>query len=127
MKTLIGILILSVFGAIAISPLTAYASKTFKSEAVQKTGDDSYLFGSGTQDVTKEFCLNDIVPVYRDVAHGWAIKGYGEVQSRDKVGDIKISSYIGNQNFRAQVMDGSVQPGDMAIKEGASCTVAPAR
>ncbi len=125
MKTLVRLLILSVFGTLAISPLPAYAAKTFKSEAVRKTGDNSYLFDSGTRDAKNEFCLNDVIPVYREVDHGWAIRGYGEVQSREQVGDIQISSYVGNKDFVARVVDGSVQPGDVAEKVGTSCPEIP--
>ncbi len=127
MKTMVGILILSVFGILPISPLPAYAAKTFKSEAVRMTDDNFYLFGSGTQDVKKEFCLNDVIPVYRQEAYGWPIRGYGELQTVKEVGKIKVSSYVGNRNYKAQVVEGSVQPGDLAEKTGSSCPVPPAR
>ncbi len=125
MKTLVRVLILSVFGTLAISPLPVYAAKTFKSEAVKKSGESEYLF-SGSRNVKDEFCLNDVIPVYREVDHGWAIRGYGEFRSREQVGDVKISSYVGNQDFNAQVVDGSVQPGDIAERTGNSCPVTPA-
>src|SRR5512135_2077921 len=121
MNTMVNILILSIFAMLAISPLPAYAAKTFKSEVVTKSGDNLYLFHSGTQDVKKEFCLNDVIPVYREVAYGWPIRGYGEMKSLEEVGEIKILSYAGDHDFNAQIVDGSVQAGDVAKKVGANC------
>ncbi len=126
MKTIVKILALSTFGLLAISPLAVYADKTFKSEVVKKSGDNLYLFKSGTRDVKKDFCLNDVVPVYREVAYGWPIKGWGEVKSINEVGKIKILSYVGDHDFEAQVVNGSVRAGDVAEKVGDSCPVQPA-
>ncbi len=126
MKTLVRLLILSVFGTLAISPLSVYAAKTYMSEAVKKSGENAYLFKSSTQDVKNEFCLNDVIPVYRNVEHGWAIRGYGELQSREQVGNVKISSYVGNQNFNAQLVTGSILPGDIAERTGNTCPITPA-
>ena len=126
MKTMVNIFILSIFGMLAISALPAYAAKTFKSEVVKMSGDNLYLFHSGTQDVKKEFCLNDVIPVYREVAKGWPIRGYGGFVSHREVGEIKILSYAGDHSFNAQVVDGSVQVGDVAEKVGSNCPVLPA-
>lgn len=121
MKNMARILMLSVIGMLAISSLPAYAVKTFKSEAVNKSGENMYLFSSSAQDVKKEFCLNDVIPVYRKVSYGWPVRGYGEVQTFNEVGKIKISSYVGERDFKAQVVDGSVRVGDVAKKVGAYC------
>lgn len=126
MKTMVKILALSIFGVLAVSPLAAYAAMTYKSEVVKKSGDNLYIFESGTQDVKKDFCLNDVIPVYHEAAYGWPIKGYGEVKTTSEVGEIKVLSYVGNHNFEAQVVNGSVQAGDIAEKVGDSCPVQPA-
>lgn len=127
MKAIVKILVLSSFGLLAISPLATYAAKTFKSEAVRESGDNQYLFRSGTQDVKNDFCLNDVVPVYRESAYGWPIKGYGAVKSHGEVGEIKILSYVGDHDFEAKVVSGSVKAGDVAEKVGEGCPVQPAR
>jgi hypothetical protein len=127
MKTMVRILILSIFGMLAVSPLPVYAAKIFKSEVIKKSGDNLYVFHSVKQDVKNEFCLNDVIPVYREVAYGWPIRGYGEVKTRNEVGEIKILSYLGDHDIQAQVVDGSVQVGDVAEKEGSYCPVLPAK
>ncbi len=126
MKTTVKIIVLSIFGLLAVSPLSVYAAKTFKSEVVKQTGDNLYIFRSGTQDVKKDFCLNDVIPVYREAAYGWPIKGYGEVKTTSEVGEIKVLSYLGNHDFEAQVVNGSLHAGDVAEKVGDSCPVQPA-
>ena len=125
MNTLVRALIVSVFASLAISPLPVYAAKTFVSEAVKTSGENIYLFDSGSQDVKKEFCLNDTVPVYRDVFHGFNFKGYEPLRSREQVASVRILSYVGDQYFNAQVMNGSVRTGDEAQKEGAYCPLLP--
>ncbi len=123
MKTFVRTLILSVFVTLAITQLPVYAAKTFQSEAVKKSGDGVYLFDSGSQDVKKEFCLNDVVPVYRKVFYGYNFKNYEALRSTQQVASVKILSYVGDQYFNAQVVDGSLQTGDEAKKAGASCPV----
>ncbi len=126
MKKMVKVLILSSFGLLAISTSALYAAKTFKSDAVKQSGENSYLFHSGTQDIKNDFCLNDVVPVYREAAHGWPVRGYGETKSLEKVGEIKVLAYVDNHDFSAQVVNGSVRSGDVAEKVGDSCPIQPA-
>jgi hypothetical protein len=126
MKTLVRTLILSFFVTFTISTLPVYAAKSFNSEAVKKSGENVYLFDSGSQNVKKEFCQNDIIPVYRDVFHSFYFKGIGMAQSVEQVASIKILSYEGDRYFNAQVLNGVVAAGDVATKVGANCPVIPA-
>ena len=126
MKRLIGTVIISVFLALAASPLPASAAKTFRGEAVKQSGDNVYLFEGSSQDVRKEFCLNDVIPVYRDVFHGYTFRGsYGRIASLEQVASIKVLSHVDDRHFNAQVVDGSVKVGDVAKKEGVYCPVSP--
>jgi hypothetical protein len=90
------------------------------SEVVMKEGSKVHLFHSGTADVKKEICLNDVVPVYRETPTG----GH---TTRREVGKVKVLSYAGDHYFEAQVVDGEVKVGDVAKKQTASCLVQPAR
>ena len=85
-----------------------------------QAGQKVWLFLSGTPDVKKEICLNEIIPVYREVKAGarYQIK---------EVGKVKVLSYQGKNYFEAQVVSGIVKVGDVATKESASCLVLPAR
>jgi hypothetical protein len=128
MKIMLKVLVLSFFGMLAISPLSVYAKEKFKSEVVMKTGDKVHLFHSGTEAVKKVFCLNDIIPVYREVATGYKpVKEAEQVKTLKEVGKIKVLSYVGDHYFEAQVVEGSVKVGDVAKKEGAYCLVQPAK
>lgn len=81
------VLILLVFTVLAVSPMTAYAAGKVKSEVVMKEGNKVHLFHSGTQEVKKEICLNDVIPVYRDIPAGYrTLKGADQVKTLKEVG-----------------------------------------
>lgn len=121
MKSTVKAIILSVAGLLAFSALPSDAAKTFESRVVKQLGDNTYLIESGIKDGIKGFCPNEIVPVYRKVDFGRPIKGIQSVNTINEVGDIKVLSYVGDRDFRAQVVSGSVQVGDTAKKVGVYC------
>jgi hypothetical protein len=85
-----------------------------------KAGQKVWLFHSGTPDVRKEICLNDIIPVYREVKAGNNYKV-------EEVGKIKVLSYDGRNYFEAMVVSGEARIGDIATQKTASCLVVPPR
>ncbi len=112
----VGMVILSVF---MIAPITAGAAeKKVKSEVVMKTGNKVHLFHSGTADVKKEICLNDVVTVYRET-------GGAKNPKTIEVGQVKVLSYVDDHYFEAEVVKGQVKPGDIAKKESAACLIQP--
>lgn len=121
MKTTVKAVILSVLAMLAFSALPSDAAKTFESRVVKQLGDNTYLIESGIKGGNKGFCPNEIVPVYRKVDFGRPIKGMQSVNTINEVGDIKVLSYVGDRDFRAQVVSGSVQVGDTAKKVGVYC------
>ena len=83
-------------------------------------GSIVHLFHSGTADVKKEICLNDVIPVYRETMAG------GHTASRE-VGKVKVLSYAGEHYFEAKVVEGKIKVGDIVKKDTASCLVQPAK
>lgn len=128
MKNLLKVVMLLVLSTLAAAPMAAYAAGKVKSEVVMKEGNKVHLFHSGTQEVKKEICLDDVIPVYRDVPTGYRNpKVADQVKTLKEVGKVKVLAYIGDHYFEAQVVNGEVRTGDVARKEAAYCLVQPAR
>ena len=105
----------------ATASITAYALEKqpqIKNEVVMKVGKQVNLFHSGTADVKKEICLNDVIPVYRELMGG----GHKTVK---EVGKVKVLDYEGEHYFKAEVVSGEIKVGDIAKKETASCLIQP--
>ncbi len=102
--------------------LTGCATPEVKSDAAVSSvgtstiGDTVRLFHSGNEDIKKVFCVGDVIPVYREVA---AIG----VTNRTEVGKIKVLSYDGKESIIAQVVEGTVKPGNIAEKEATACMI----
>lgn len=130
MKKMIKLFVLLVFAVGVIAPVTVSAADKVKSKSsvVMKEGNKVHLFHSGTEHVTKEICLNDVISVYRETAVGYKpTKEIAQPKSLKEVGKVKVLSYVGDHYFEAEVVDGSIRTGDVAKKEGAYCLVQPAR
>jgi hypothetical protein len=120
MKKMLKLLVLLFFGTLAVSPLAVYAKEKVKGEVVMKMGNKIHLFHSGTADVKKDICLNDVITVYRETPTG----GHMTVK---EVGKVKVISYAGEHYFEAEVVKGEIKVGDVAKKEGAYCLVQPVK
>jgi len=128
MKIVMKVLILFVFTVLAVPPMTAHAAGKVKSEVVMKEGNKVHLFHSGTQEVKKEICLNDVITVYRDIPAGYrTLKGADQVKTLKEVGKVKVLSYIGDHYFEAEVVEGQIRSGDVAKKAAAYCLIQPAK
>ena len=130
MKRLVETLVLLMFAAGVISPLAVYAAEEVKTktEVVMKSGAMVHLFYSGTEDIRKDICINDVIPVYRETTTGFRpVKEYQKVKTPKEVGKVKVLSYIGDHYFMAQVVEGSIKVGDIAAKKGAYCLVQPTK
>lgn len=107
--------------AVLALPLTAQALEKqplIKSEVVMKVGNKVNLFHSGTEDVKKEVCLNDVIPVYRELMTG------GHTTTKE-VGKVKVLTYAGEHYFEAEVVEGEIKMGDIAKKKTAGCLIQP--
>lgn len=117
---IVAALALSVMVTAPIAAKALEKQPRIKSEVVMKEGSTVHLFHSGTADVKKEICLNDVIPVYRDTMAG----GHATTKV---VGKVKVLSYAGEHYFEAKVVEGEIKVGDIAKKETASCLVQPAK
>ena len=113
------VLVAILAGAVTVGSKGAFCEEV-RSKLVMEAGHKVWLFHSGTPDVKKEICLNEIIPVYREVK-------VGERYQITEVGKLKVLSYQGKHYFEAVVVSGKVEVGDIASKKSASCLVLPPR
>ncbi|WP_298439624.1 hypothetical protein [Geobacter sp.] len=82
-----------------------------RAEVVVKTGDTVRLLHMGSREAQADFCLGEIVPVYRWYAGGRYVK-YRET------GKVKITRYEGEHYLEALLLEGDVKLGDIIRKTG---------
>ena len=87
-----------------------------KDEAVMKVGAKIYLFYNGTEEVSKTINVNDVLTVYREYPPDFSA-------STSEVGKVRILSASGEYYFEAEVIEGYVQPGNVAIKGTVACYI----
>lgn len=116
MRKIVLFAIMAAFLAAVSAPLTVQAAEKVKGEVVMKVGNQVNLFHSGTADVKKEICLNDVIPVYRETMGG----GH---KTTKEVGKVKVLGYEGEHYFKAEVVSGEIKVGDIAKKNTAFCMV----
>ena len=103
-----------------ISEVPGIEAQEVMSKVVITAGHNVWLFHSGTHDVLKEICLNDILPLYRE-------EKVGNRYKIEEVGKVQVLSYQGRNYFKGKVVSGEARIGDIATKKTASCMVAPPR
>ncbi|BCS52960.1 hypothetical protein [Geobacter sp. SVR] len=114
------IVFLAMLALVIAAPATLPAKDKVEGEVVMAVGNKVNLFHSGTADVKKEICINDVIPVFREYG--------GAKNPRSKeVGQVKVLSYAGEHYFEGEVVKGEVKPGDVAKKTGAACLIQPYR
>lgn len=87
-----------------------------KDEAVMKAGAKIYLFYNGTEEAKKTVSVNDVLTVYREYPPDIS-------QKARYVGKVRILSALGEYYFEAEVIEGYVQPGNVAIKGTVACYI----
>jgi len=102
--------------------MTGCTTSAVKSEVTMPAGvtstigDKVRLFHSGSANIKEVFCVGDVIPVYKEVF------AYG-VAKRNEVAKIKVLSYEGSQSIIAEVVEGTVKPGNIAEKDATACMV----
>lgn len=87
-----------------------------KDEAVMKVGTKIYLFHNGTEEARKTINVNDVLTVYREYPADFSL------ETRE-VGKVRILAASEEYYFEAEVIEGYVQPGNVAIKGTVACYV----
>lgn len=87
-----------------------------KAEASMTVGAKIYLFHSGTDEVRKLINVNDVLTVYResppDIAPG-----------STEAGKVRILFPLGDYYFEGEVIEGAIQPGNLAKKGKVACLI----
>ncbi|WP_136524133.1 hypothetical protein [Geomonas ferrireducens] len=109
------LLLASVAWAVSYPP-TAVEPNYLKDEDVMRSGVKLYLFHSGTQDV-----LGAIKP-------GQVLTGYREYppdlsDTTKETGKVRVITTLGPYYFEAEVIEGFVRPGSIALKGAIGCLV----
>lgn len=99
-----------------IYPFPENGPAYLKDETVMKVGTKVYLFCSGTEEVRKILNINDVLTAFREYPTDISL------ESRE-VGKVKILSSLGEYYFEAEVIEGYVQPGNVAIKGTVACYI----
>jgi hypothetical protein len=79
-------------------------------KGIREKGETVCLFQSGTEDIKKTIIVGDILIVYRE----------GGKRGYEEVGKIRVLAYAGEDYIKAEVVDGTVQTGDVAKKGNAA-------
>lgn len=108
-------MLLTLFTACAQPEVRSQVEGTTKK--ISRNGDTVRLFHSGTADVKKIICPNDVLDVYREVQ----VEG---VTNSKEVGRVKVLKLVGENYFDAKVLEGAIRAGDVAKKDNASCMIA---
>ena len=113
-------IIIEVLLLVLCAPLIVYATSYmpfFHSQDSEgtpmKSGQEVYLFHSGTDDVKKTVQVGDILTIFR-------ITPTCEIR---EVGKIKTVVYIGETYLKGKVIEGEIKPDDIAKKGNVACLV----
>lgn len=82
---------------------------------IAKPGDTIHLYYGMSKKAKEEFCLGAIVPVYR--------MGKGYYVIKQEVGKIKVTKDLGQHYIEAEVTEGEVMPGDIAMQPNSECLI----
>jgi hypothetical protein len=88
-----------------------------KTQVIARPGDVVHLFHGGNKVAKEEFCVNEIVPVYRYFGVRY------KTASKSEVGKVKITRYLGDHYIEGIVVEGDVKDGDVAMKPNSACMI----
>src|SRR5512139_2584471 len=107
---LLGLLVHAGYAAAVSYPVTEEQREEKAAKGIREKGETVCLFQSGTEDVRKAIGIGDVLAVYRE-------EGGREHRA---VGKIRVLTYIGEDYIKGEVLEGSVQTGDVAKKGSAA-------
>lgn len=80
---------------------------------IAEVGDTVHLYYAKSKKAKEEFCPEAVVPVYR--------MGEGYYLSKTEVGKIRVTKELGERHIEAEVIEGSVMAGDIAMQPNSEC------
>lgn len=99
-------------GAATNAPIRS--SIDVKPGSVVNIGDQAPFMYDGAEGVKQVICAGEIMPVFKETS----VLG---LTKRTEVGAVKVLSYTGDNRFTAQVVEGRLSTGDVAMKDSARC------
>ena len=88
-----------------------------KSAALAKAGDTVRLFYGANKQAKEEFCIDQVVPVYR-----YEGTSYASTQKME-VGKVKVTKVLGEHYLEGVVVDGRIKNGDIASQTSSACLI----
>lgn len=85
-----------------------------KAGNILNIGDQATFLYNGTEGVKDVICTGETIPVYKETPVFGLVK-------KTEVGAVKVLSYKGDDRFLAQVVEGRLTNGDVALKQSATC------
>lgn len=118
-KQLVVVIAMLLLAAFVSACATVNPQAQVETVTLAKTGETVYLFHGGNKLAKEEFCLNDLVPVYRFYYH------FNNITQRSEEGMVKITGYEGDHFIKGVVVEGRIRNGDIAIKHSGatSCMI----
>jgi hypothetical protein len=89
-------------------------------QAVMMAGTRLYLFHNSTQQANDAISVNDILVVYREYPHDLSLES-------TETGKIKVLSSLGGNYYEAEVVQGTIVPGELARKGTVACFITSAK
>jgi hypothetical protein len=77
------------------------------------------LFHNSTQQANDAISVNDILAVYREYPHQLSLES-------TETGKVKVLSSLGENYYEAEVVEGTIVPGELARKGRAACFITSA-
>ena len=89
-------------------------------QAAMMAGTRLYLFHSSTQKANDAVNVNDILVVYREYPHQLSLES-------TETGKVRVLSSLGENYYEAEVVEGTIIPGELARKGTAACFITTAK
>ncbi len=86
-----------------------------KASVLAREGDIVHLFHGGNKVAKEEFCLNEVVPVYRYFGRRY--------KQAAEVGRVRITGYVGDHYLEGVVVKGNIKDDDVAMKPNSACLI----
>ena len=89
-------------------------------QAAMMAGTRLYLFHNSTQRANDAINVNDILVVYREYPPRLSLES-------SQTGKVKVLSSLGENFYEAEVVEGTIIPGELAKKGSADCFITSAK
>ena len=89
-------------------------------QAAMMAGTRLYLFHNSTQRTNDAINVNDILVAYREYPHQLSLES-------SETGKVRVLSSLGGNYYEAEVVEGTIVPGELARKGTVACFITSAK